>query len=304
MIDVRGTGWPRAAIPCFLALTILFDAPLSALMIHAGRDDVGHLLAIYAEMWAPGAAAIVTCLLLKKRVAALAFATPPARYAWLGYGIPLLAACVTYPVLWLTTLAPLKFIAFEASARSDLALGGGATVVTFLLVATIGIIRSCSAALGEEIGWRGLLVPALAERMGFAGVTLVSGLIWATWHLPLMLALPGGPPPLSLVLFFMSVTIAAGITAWLRLQSGSIWPAVLFHASHNVFLQTFFDPLTITTGRAGYFATEGGLGMVVAYAIILVILLKVGGVPKTKDDATAPMPEQQTRSSPGPSTST
>lgn len=192
----KAASWPRVAIPCFLALTVLFDIAPEAIMIHAGRVDLARNLVIYAEMWTPGAAAIVTCLLLGKRLASLRLAWPRARYAWIGYGLPLLAACVTYPVLWLSGLAPSNFVLFEVGARKDLALGGGASMVMFLLVATIGVIRSCSSALGEEIGWRGLLV---------------------------MLALPGGPTSLGLLLFFLSVTAGAGIAAWLRLRSGSVW---------------------------------------------------------------------------------
>lgn len=271
--------WPSAAIPCFLALTVAFGIAPEATMVHAGRDDLAHNFVVYADMWTPALAAIVTCLILGKRLAALRFAWPSPRYAWAGYGLPLLAATLIYPVLWLTDLAPSNYAGFEAVARKDLALGGGASVVTFALVATVGVIRSCSSALGEEIGWRGLLVPALFERMGFAGVTLVSGLIWGAWHVPLMLALPGGPTPVGFLLFFLGIISAAGMAAWLRLRSGSIWPAVLFHASHNAFLQAFFDPMTVTTGRAGYFATEGGLGMVVAYGLIFAALLRFGGVP-------------------------
>jgi membrane protease YdiL (CAAX protease family) len=46
----------------------------------------------------------------------------------------------------------------------------------------LGLPLNFVTALGEEIGWRGFLVPTLHERLKFAAVCLISGIIWATWH--------------------------------------------------------------------------------------------------------------------------
>jgi uncharacterized protein len=61
------------------------------------------------------------------------------------------------------------------------------------LVAIIAaIIFSTPFQSGEEIGWRGYALPRLAERFGFARASIMLGLIWACWHLPLFfLAGPG-----------------------------------------------------------------------------------------------------------------
>ncbi len=50
-----------------------------------------------------------------------------------------------------------------------------------LLTATTGLIRGLSTALGEEIGWRGFLVPELAKMMSFTKVSVLSGIIWTAW---------------------------------------------------------------------------------------------------------------------------
>ena len=59
-------------------------------------------------------------------------------------------------------------------------------------VVVAAIIFSAPFQSGEEIGWRGYALPQLAERMGFAGGSVLLGLIWACWHLPLFfLRVPG-----------------------------------------------------------------------------------------------------------------
>ncbi|MFY9821855.1 MAG: CPBP family intramembrane glutamic endopeptidase [Thermoanaerobaculia bacterium] len=61
---------------------------------------------------------------------------------------------------------------------------------------------------------------------------------------------------------------ASTIFAWLRLRSGSVWTAVIFHASHNLFLQEVFDPLIVNRGKTEYWTTEFGLGMTLFYGAV------------------------------------
>jgi uncharacterized protein len=60
-------------------------------------------------------------------------------------------------------------------------------------------LSAVAAATGEEIGWRGFLVPELAKILPFSGVALVSGLIWASWHYPITAIVyrDAGLPPCS-----------------------------------------------------------------------------------------------------------
>jgi uncharacterized protein len=61
----------------------------------------------------------------------------------------------------------------------------------FVFAATITVVRGCATVLGEEIGWRGFLVPELAKRHGFAVTAIISGLVWAVWHYPIFLLANG-----------------------------------------------------------------------------------------------------------------
>ena len=54
-----------------------------------------------------------------------------------------------------------------------------------LYFATWGVLTTAWATLGEELGWRALLVPELARRFSFTATALLSSLAWAAWHVPL-----------------------------------------------------------------------------------------------------------------------
>jgi membrane protease YdiL (CAAX protease family) len=92
--------------------------------------------------------------------------------------------------------------------------------------------------LGEEIGWRGYLLPKLLP-LGERRALLVHGIIWGVWHWPIIamghnygLDYPGAPVPglLLMVLFTVAVGVFLG---WLTFRSGAVWPAVLGHAMIN-----------------------------------------------------------------------
>ena len=58
--------------------------------------------------------------------------------------------------------------------------------------------------------------------------------------------------------------------AWLRLRSGSVWTGMFMHASHNLWIQGFFDRVTVNTGKTLWYTTEFGaslavVGVIVAY---------------------------------------
>ena len=123
------------------------------------------------------------------------------------------------------------------------------------------MIGSCSTALGEEIGWRGFLVPELAKTTGFTQTALISGDVWAIWHYPVLIFgdyNAGTPTWYGLTCFTVLVLGISFVFAWMRLKSGSLWTGVFLHASHNLFIQSIFTPLTKDTGKTPYVIDEFG----------------------------------------------
>jgi CAAX prenyl protease-like protein len=95
----------------------------------------------------------------------------------------------------------------------------------------------------EEVGGRGFVVPELARGTSFHRVAPISRGIWAAWHAPLIAFAnynAGAPAWYSVACFSATVVSVGGVSAWLRWRSGSLWAAVLLHASHNAFMQAFF----------------------------------------------------------------
>lgn len=239
----------------FLAILVGLSALFDALLIAAGTIQGKSGLFAFALMWSPAVAALATARLFHDDWAAIGWRPGRARYLAIAYLLPIIYAGGAYGLAWLT--------------------GGGSftgdwpdALPIFLVV---GTLSGALSALGEEIGWRGYLVPQLASRFGFATTALVSGLIWAAWHYPLLLFTDygtGSPPWYSLACFTVAVVGLSFAFAWLRLRSGSIWPPVLLHASHNLFLLHVFTPL-MAEHRATYLLTgEGGIFFALAAVLV------------------------------------
>ncbi len=198
-----------------------------------------------------------------------------ARYQIACYLIPLGYAIVTYGFVWLTKLGGVPNREFVDGATKDFGLGAmpawASIALTFLFTATTSVIADCATTLGEEIGWRGFLVPELAKRYSFASTAVISGVVWALWHFPILLfADYHAPTPTAyyLPIFVLTVPTLSFVWTWMRLRSGSLWTGVILHASHNTFIQQFFQPLTIDNTRTRYVAGEFGA----ALAVVAVLL--------------------------------
>jgi membrane protease YdiL (CAAX protease family) len=199
----------------------------------------------------------------------------PAKYLAAAYVAPMLYAWGGYALVWLSGVAgysPRLAREVAGALRLHGYPDGVPLAIAFLAANTLVVAVGSFAALGEEIGWRGLLVPELAKRVGFTGTALVSGVLWAAWHYPLLLhgALrTSGPPPWYALGCFTLLLVAVSFPmAWLRLRSGSLWTAVLFHAVHNAVIQQYLTPVTARTALADYFIDETGVAML-PFALLL-----------------------------------
>ena len=96
------------------------------------------------------------------------------------------------------------------------------------VAAWIAIFLVFSGPLGEEPGWRGFALPRMLERQGALAASLLLGVLWSAWHLPL--GLVG-----DLTLYgSINAVLAAVVFTWLwQNTGGSVLLAILMHASHQ-----------------------------------------------------------------------
>ena len=96
------------------------------------------------------------------------------------------------------------------------------------IVAWVAIFLVFSGPLGEEPGWRGYALPGMLKQQGALAASLVLGVLWSAWHLPL--GLVG-----DLTLYgSIHAVLAAVVFTWLWQNSrGSVLLAILMHASHQ-----------------------------------------------------------------------
>ena len=141
---------------------------------------------------------------------------------WIAFGLTLLITVAASAVVWATPLA--SFVVPE----------GGILDSLINLLIQVAILMF-TFSLAEEIGMRGYLLPKLLP-LGRTRALALSGRVFATWHMPLILLTPFFPignELISVPLFYATVVAATFVYGYLRLYTGSVWPASLAHAVHN-----------------------------------------------------------------------
>lgn len=107
----------------------------------------------------------------------------------------------------------------------------GDTSVPLMLGA---ILVSTWAQAGEEVGWRGYALPRLAVHLGLGGASVLLGVIWALWHLPLFFLAGSGSDGQSFPIYLLHVTALSAAMSWLYWKTeGSLLVVMLMHASVN-----------------------------------------------------------------------
>ena len=271
----------QSRIITFLLFTFAFSSIFYYHIISAGTLSAGGGLYVLGLMWCPGFAALATQALYERSLRALGWRWGMSKYQLWSYAIPFLYALAAYAIVWGTGLGGfynpelVSTVSAQLLAPMGLEISSPYAIIAayVLFLAVVGVAQASIVALGEEIGWRGFLVPHLAQITTFSKTALVSGVIWAVWHFPILLFADynaGTPAWYALSCFTVMVVGISFAYTWLRLRSGSLWTAVFLHASHNVFVQGVFTPLTRDTGPTKYVIDEFGAGLafmalVVAY---------------------------------------
>ena len=136
------------------------------------------------------------------------------------------------------------------------------------------------AALGEEGGWRGYMMPKLFSVMGRLPALIIGGIIWGLWHAPLTCIghnfgtdYPGFPY-VGIIKMCIFCTLVGIMLTYLTEKSGSVWPAAFMHAignAHPAILQGFIN----TDKGADPAFSAGWTGMLLSTALVAVLFLLI-----------------------------
>ncbi|MEO1171093.1 MAG: CPBP family intramembrane glutamic endopeptidase [Myxococcota bacterium] len=285
------------SIGLYLLFTLLFTAVFGGLMGFQGSTP---RLLITGVMWSPGLAALATCALRGRAVASLPWRWPQGRWIALAWALPIAYGLAIYLPVWMLELGGSRFGNPETLKDwSVQLLGAGAdhplaAAVHGAMLVTLGIPASLARALGEEIGWRGFLVWELRKLMPFWAVGIVSGMIWAVWHWPAILFTDynagTGSFLLQLAIFTLAIAPQGIVYAYFAFKSGSLWPAAILHASHNLLIQRVYTPLTLKGEESHLYIDEFGIVMPILGAAMAAYFLwlghreNLGGSTATTDD--------------------
>ncbi len=255
-------------IATFLVLTFALSLPFYFISAKTGETAL-------PLVFAPMLAAMITRYIYRRNVRDLGWklmkteAQPRwwhwdnTRYLALSYALPLVIGTLVYGLTW-------AFVFGSFSTEDD----ASGILLSFLSASTVMVLFLAVLHTGEEVGWRGFLLPELTRRTGFLTASVITGLIWAVWHYPLIFFAPdvfdfGGLPLYFAVPMFTLVLIPVSVVfGWLRMKTGSVWPAVILHASHSSFTLSFFNDLTSQAGSAPYIAGEVGIGLLVIWGVV------------------------------------
>jgi uncharacterized protein len=143
---------------------------------------------------------------------------------WIAFGVTLLVSVAASAVVWAT---PLASFTMPEDGLID-------PILSFFIVFGTSVVWF---GLAEEIGMRGYLQPRLMS-LGRAPALVLVGLVFATWHLPLIFLTPAVDFPtgnllLFFPLFYGTFVAASFFYGYMRIYTGSIWPASIAHSVHN-----------------------------------------------------------------------
>ncbi|MBM7787175.1 CPBP family intramembrane glutamic endopeptidase [Tenggerimyces flavus] len=220
-------------------------------IVRGAVADLATALGLYWS-WMPAIAALLTAALVGGRAEVR---------AWLGR----LGRWRVGPQWYaIALLGPAAFALLVGGIAAALGLGDLWPRALDSGVAAIGFfaVLLLTDGLGEETGWRGYALPALLERHWALVASLILGVFWAVWHLPLWItagsALDGSPWLFHLV----DLPATSILYTWLFLRSRESVPvAIVLHASINLWVAA-------PTGTAAQLALVLGLKLaLVAVAI-------------------------------------
>lgn len=269
----RARAWAEAH-PLLAFFLVTFTASwcfwVPSAVLYAGAESAGDLVRSppFVVLQTLGAAApsatallLVRALLGRAAVRGLLGRLRPRRRWAAAY----LVAAAAAPLLTMTALAVRSavtgtpLVAAEAGLSEMAADMGWVEAVAVLPLVLLA--QTATSPLVEELGWHGYALPRLQSRLSALVASLVLGLLWGLWHLPLVVAYDDAFGP-----YLAGILGHTILMTWLSNSTeGDLVTMLLFHAGLNV-------SFTVLAAGPSDWATA-----LVVWAAVLVLLMRFGG---------------------------
>ena len=238
----------QRALIFYLIFIFSFSIPIYYFAKKAPNSDAANVY-LTLLMFTPLVAAIISSLITKVKIV---WGKPSIKYLLIG---------LVFPYIVLLTY-------FVASKFGILTYTNGINWISILPNVILGSIL----AIGEEVGWRGYVLPILRSKYGFLISNTLLATIWLVFHVPvILLGLYGNNAlPLYQQLIFFSLNIFAFsfIIGILWEYSRNIWTATVAHASWNYLLQSVLVASFVATNA--WLVGEFGFLPLIGLSVILI----------------------------------
>mgnify|MGYP000349313354 CR=1 FL=1 len=266
-LDKRKT-WGTLGLFC--TFLILFTSLAHYVLIKLNPTS----LYIGGLMISPALATILTLKIKGRPLSSLPWSLKNWKYMSLGYLTPMLYVSVSYALIWIFGLGDIFNTETLKEWSSELGLDGSSSTLVLItmvvLLAVIGVLKNLGSVFGEELGWRGFFIFELRKVMSFQRVAIVSGLVWSVFHWPIIIYYGGDDPVFQIAAFTVMIVAMSVIMAYFTFKSNSLWPAVIFHSVHNIYIQKIFTPLTIETENTALWIDEYGVMIPIVSSVIAI----------------------------------
>lgn len=154
--------------------------------------------------------------------------------------------------------------------------------VQFLIFVAIGPIVNIIPTMGEELGWRGYLLPKLRMFLSDRASLMITGVIWGIWHLPIIVMGHNygtdywGYPWFGILAMIVFCVMLGIIEGYITIKLESAFPAAMIHSTVNAGAS-----LPILFAKSGYNpllgpAVTGLVGGLPFMTLAVILLIKVG----------------------------
>jgi len=170
--------------------------------------------------------------------------------------------------VWILYFVSSTIIVLIGQPWPDLSLFGNVLYLPYLTFAGAWLLWIFTFGIGEETGWRGFLLPKLQVKHGPITASLILGIFWAGWHVPMFLYNENliAMGLMGTIFWVIGLMFGSVLLTWLYNSSeGSVLMTALWHGTYNLFTAAIGQAAGLTSGIISMFVMIWVVFIVFAY---------------------------------------